>query len=87
MSYVKKDKYKGVEIVSTLSHETATTFSLTVETPQIKSEFKSQYMNVSINDLEFWWASGLESERERINDFIKKTIKPKLNDLGFYKES
>jgi hypothetical protein len=85
--YIKKDKYKGIEIISTVHHETATTFGLIVETPQIKSGLKSEYMNVSIDDLEFYWASGLESERERINDFIKKEIKPKLNALGFYKES
>lgn len=85
--YVKKDKYKGIEIISTVHHETATTFGLVVETPKLNSGFKSEYMNVSIDDLEFWWASGLDSERKRIDDFIKETIKPKLNALGFYKES
>ena len=86
-SYIKKDNYKGIEIISKVSHETAITFSLVVEAPKINSEHKDQFMNVSIDDLEFWWASWLESERERINNFIKKEIKPKLNTLGFHKES
>ena len=82
--YIKEDKYKGVRIISTLSHSTATRFKLVMNAEEIKSEFIDEYSNVPLDELENYWASGLESVRGRIDKFIDSAVKGKLNNLGFY---